>query len=95
MADGLSEGFPSTLDLQKEPRPATYCSKQQQRCCTQGRPADQARRVPPLPPAHVPGQGDSKQPRACCPNLRSRPRATLAQGSGQEGRKTSYRKSAQ
>ncbi|KAL3203810.1 hypothetical protein MRX96_041697 [Rhipicephalus microplus] len=42
---------------QKEPRPATYRSKPQHRFCTQEQPADQARRVPHLPPAHVPGQG--------------------------------------
>ncbi|KAL3219635.1 hypothetical protein MRX96_030384 [Rhipicephalus microplus] len=59
--------MPSTW--QKEPRPATYGSKPRHRSCTQGRPADQDRRVPHLPPAQVPGQGDSRQPRACCPNL--------------------------
>ncbi|KAL3222249.1 hypothetical protein MRX96_028511 [Rhipicephalus microplus] len=44
------------------------------------------------PPAHVPGQEDSRQPRVCCRNLCMRPLVKLPLGSRREWRKTSHRK---
>ncbi|KAH8027543.1 hypothetical protein HPB51_007093 [Rhipicephalus microplus] len=77
--------MPSTW--QKEPRPVTYCSKPRHRSCTQEWPADQAHRVPHLPPVHVPGQRDLRQPRACCPNLRSRPQERYFKAPGMKDEK--------